>query len=187
MMNMMNTMKMNQMNQVAQNNMTITRLKKEFNLCSQDPELKSIGCKFIMEMGNFYIWRVTMNGPENTPYQGGIFTIRITFPFNYPKSGPEFRFLNKIYHLNVDFTDMTKLGHICLSYLNEWQSTGKVLSKKCYGVKQALYDIFCLFYNQGIESAYDKKMAQDYMQNPKQFETIAKQWTMQYAQSPMLS
>ena len=111
-MQMMNAMKVNQMNQIAQNNMTFKRLEKEFKLCSQDEQLKDIGCNFIMEKGNYYIWRVTMKGPNNTPYQGGIFTIRITFPLNYPKSGPEFRFLNKIYHLNVDFTDVNKFPQI---------------------------------------------------------------------------
>ena len=99
-MNMMNNM--NMMNQVAQNQKTFTRLKKEFQLCSQDLELKGLGCQFQMENNNCFIWRVTLKGPPETPYEGGIFTIRITFPYNYPSAGPEFRFLNPIYHLNVD-------------------------------------------------------------------------------------
>ena len=90
-------------------------------------------------------WKVTMLGPNNTPYEGGIFTIKITFPDDYPKLGAEFKFMNKIYHLNVDFKN--DFGHISLSSLNEWGLTGKVTDRPVYGVKQALFDIFCLFYN----------------------------------------
>ena len=188
--NMMNQMKMmNQMNMVNQINnnqfnLAVKRLQKEFMLCSNDEELKGLGCQFQME-NNYFIWRVTLKGPENTPYQGGIFTIRITFPNNYPKAGPEFRFLNQIYHLNVDFTDQTKLGHICLNFLNEWTTTGRVLEKPCYGVKQALIDIFCLFYNQNIDSAYSPKMAQEYQNNRNQFNSKAKEYTQKYAKSAM--
>ena len=186
--NMMNQMKMmNQMNMVNQINnnqfnLAVKRLQKEFMLCSNDEELKGLGCQFQME-NNYFVWRVTLKGPENTPYQGGIFTIRITFPNNYPKAGPEFRFLNQIYHLNVDFTDQTKLGHICLNFLNEWTSTGRVVEKPCYGVKQALIDIFCLFYNQNIDSAYSPKMAQEYQNNRNQFNSRAKEYTQKYAGS----
>ena len=186
--NMMNQMKMmNQMNMVNQINnnqfnLAVKRLQKEFMLCSNDEELKGLGCQFQME-NNYFVWRVTLKGPENTPYQGGIFTIRITFPNNYPKAGPEFRFLNQIYHLNVDFTDQTKLGHICLNFLNEWTTTGRVVEKPCYGVKQALIDIFCLFYNQNIDSAYSPKMAQEYQNNRNQFNSRAKEYTQKYAGS----
>ena len=183
-MNMMNNM--NMMNQVAQNQKTFTRLKKEFQLCSQDLELKGLGCQFQMENNNCYIWRVTLKGPPETPYEGGIFTIRITFPLNYPNSGPEFRFLNQIYHLNVDIVDQTKLGHICLNYLNEWTSTGKVADKPGYGVKQALIDIFCLFYNQNVKSAYNDTIAQEYESDKNNFNAKAKQYTQQYAKQSLL-
>ena len=190
MMNQMNMVKqMNMMNQINNNNinMAINRLKKEFMLCSNDEELKGIGCTFMFEPNNYFAWRVTLKGPENTPYEGGTFTIRITFPYNYPKKGPEFRFLNKIYHLNVDFVDKDKLGHICLNYLNEWKTTGKVVEKSCYGVKQALIDIFCLFYNQNIKSAYNEHMAEEYQTNVNQFNAKAKNYTQQYAQNAIYS
>jgi ubiquitin-conjugating enzyme E2 D/E len=160
-------------------NIAIKRLQKEFCLCQQDEELKGMGCNFCYEPNNYFAWRVTLKGPVGTPYEGGIFTIRITFPYNYPKAGPEFRFINKIYHLNVDFRN--DLGHISLNNINEWHTTGKVRSMPVYGVKQALFDIFCLFYKQGFESPYDEEMAMQYLNDRKKFDEIAKEWTMKYA------
>ena len=110
-----------------------------------------------------------MLGPLDSPYKGGVFIIKILFPEDYPKHGPEFRFENKIYHLNVD----PKNGHISLSSLNKWHSTGKVKSKKFYGVKQALFDIFCLFYKQGCDSPYDEKMIEQYKNDRKKFNETA--------------
>ena len=65
--------------------------------------------------------------------------------------------------------------------MNEWHTTGKVSNKSCYGVKQALFDIFCLFYNQGIDSPYDPKIAEEYRDRRKEFDAKAKDWTLKYA------
>ena len=171
-----------QMQSPGQFDMRMSRIQKEYNLCSNDADLIQIGCSFGTDGENNYnVWKVSMLGPQNTPYQGGVFTIKVFFPPEYPSKGAEFRFVNKIYHLNVDFKNQDSLGHICLSSLNEWSSTGKVSSKPCYGVKQALFDIFCLFYNQGIDSPYDEEIAEEYKNRRNEFDAKAKEWTKKYA------
>ena len=170
-----------QYNPMVNNPQILTRLTKEFQLCTQDNDLIQIGCNFGLENNNMFIWRVTMSGPVNTPYEGGLFTLNIIFPFDYPNHGPEFKFKNKMYHLNVINNEYHKdFGHICVNSINEWKLTGKVKGD-IYTVKQALFDIFCLFYNQGVESAYDEKMALSYKMNPQLFNAEAKKWTQMYA------
>ena len=182
-MNMMNNMNMNMQPGISMN-ATLTRLNKEFQLCQQDSELIQIGCSFGLVNNNIFNWKVTMVGPKGTPYEGGLFTILIIFPPNYPRFGAEFRFENKICHLNVDWrkNGVPGNGHICLTTLNEWKSTGRVKEKKGFGVKQALFDIFCLFYNQGIESPYDERLAALYRDNRVKFNEEARRWTKKYAQ-----
>ena len=161
------------------NPQVLTRLSQEYSLCTQDNDLIQIGCNFGLENNNIFKWRVTMVGPRNTPYEGGLFTILATFPPDYPMHGPEFKFMNKIYHLNVDFKN--DLGHICINSINEWRITGKVTGKPVYTVKQALFDIFCLFHNQGVEGAYDENMANLYVKQPEKFNEQARIWTRDYA------
>ena len=180
----MNNMNMNNMGNMNQmmlnaNPQVLTRLVKEYKLCTQDNDLIQIGCNFGIENNNYFTWRVTMMGPKNTPYDGGLFTITITFPQDYPNHGPEFKFKNRIYHLNVDF--QKDFGHICINSINEWRTTGKVTGKPIYTVKQALFDIFCLFYNQGIKSAYSEEMGYLYSNNPEKFNEEARKWTQMYA------
>ena len=180
----MNPMMMNQimnnhnMGQMDQTNIALARLTKEYKLCSNDNDLIQIGCNFGLD-GDLYHWRVTMTGPKNTPYEGGLFFISITFPEDYPNHGPEFKFKNQIYHLNVDWKN--DKGHICINSINSWRTSGKVIGRPVYTVKQALFDIFCLFYKQGIESAYDSQMANDYVNNIQKFNDEAKRWTKEFA------
>ena len=183
-MNPINQMNQMQMMQMMNQMQTLTRLKKEFELCNNDSELIQIGCSFGLINNNYFNWKVTIMGPKKTPYEGGIFTIHIIFPPNYPRNGAEFRFKNKIYHLNVDWREGVpgaEPGHICLSTLNEWKSTGKVVGKKGYAVKQALFDIFCLFFEQGTESPYYPEVVASYKQDKRPFEQKAKEWTKLYA------
>jgi ubiquitin-conjugating enzyme E2 D/E len=174
---------MNPQNQnLNQANKRLARIKKEFQLCCQDSDLIQIGCSFgLVNQDDYNVWKVSMIGPQNTPYASGVFTIKVFFPEEYPQKGAEFRFVNQIYHLNVDFKHEESKGHICLSTLNEWATTGKVASKSCYGVKQALFDIFCLFYNQGVDSPYDDEIAAEYRDRRKEFDAKAKEWTEKYA------
>ena len=160
-------------------NETMNRISQEYNFCVNDNDLVAIGCNFGLENNNIFTWRITMSGPTNTPYGGGLFTILATFPNDYPVHGPEFKFKNKIFHLNVNFSDDP--GHICISSLNDWRTRGKVKDLPFYTVKQALFDIFCLFYNQGVKGAYDQKMAELYMNNRQVFDAEARNWTQLYA------
>ena len=161
------------------NNFVLARLREEYSLCTQDNDLIQIGCNFGLENNNIQRWRITMLGPRNTPYEGGLFTILAIFPDDYPNHGPDFKFINKIYHLNVDFKN--DLGHICINSINAWRVAGQVPGKPVYTVKQALFDIFCLFYNQGVEGAYDEQMAKLYLNEPEKLNNEAKKWTQQFA------
>ena len=156
-------------------------IMKEFIKCKQDDDLPQIGCTFKLDNNSINVWKVTMNGPKDTPYANGIFLLKIYFPHDYPHHGPDFRFVNKIYHLNVDFRNMDTLGHISCNHLNEWHTTGKVHDWPEYGIKQALFDIFCLFYNQGIDDSYDETMAEEYYKERDIFNEKARKWTLQYA------
>lgn len=53
-----------------------------------------------------------LEGPEDTPYFGGIFHVSLTLPSQYPFRPPDARFLTRIYHPNIDAS-----GRICLDIL----------------------------------------------------------------------
>lgn len=44
-----------------------------------------------------------MQGPSETPYDGGVFQLGFSVPEHYPLQPPQVRFLTKIFHPNVHF------------------------------------------------------------------------------------
>ena len=50
---------------------------------------------------DLYVWNATMIGPESTPWEGGIFTLRLTFTEAYPTKAPKVRFISKMFHPNI--------------------------------------------------------------------------------------
>ena len=63
---------------------------------------------------NLRHFRVMLEGPRDSPYEGGRFKLELFLPEEYPMAPPKVRFLTKIYHPNVD-----KLGRICLDILKD--------------------------------------------------------------------
>ncbi|KAL2891092.1 Ubiquitin-conjugating enzyme E2-18 kDa [Ceratocystis lukuohia] len=46
------------------------------------------------------IWEALIQGPEGTPYEGGVFPAELKFPKDYPLSPPTMKFLGEIWHPN---------------------------------------------------------------------------------------
>ena len=113
-------------------------------------------------------WNITMLGPKNTPYEGGLFNIIADFPENYPDKGPKMRFVNKMYHCNIDAQ-----GNICISTLSKWKPKSNM--------SEVLPIIFALFFMQNPDSAFDSRKANLYKTNRAEFDKNAREYTQKYA------
>ncbi|BHF64591.1 ubiquitin-conjugating enzyme E2 S [Sparganum proliferum] len=64
--------------------------------------------------------KASIVGPRDTPFENGLFLIRLLLPTNYPAEPPKGFFLTKIFHPNVN----PRTGEICVDTLKkEWNPT----------------------------------------------------------------
>ena len=143
-------------------------LKTEYTKLQNDPIL-SLGCTVGLVNNDIFHWKISLMGPTDTPYAGGMFFLTADFTEKYPNSKPEVRFTNKIYHLNVSPSN----GHICISTLNQWKPKTPMVD--------VISAIFALFYSQNPASPYSGEMAREYESNRREFDRKAREWTHKFA------
>ena len=139
-------------------------LKQEFDNLQNNP-ITSLGVTVgLPDKNNIFKWKISLLGPQDTPYAGGIFILEANFPEGYPEQGPKIKFLTKIFHCNV-----FNWG-ICISTLNNWKPTpmDKVLS-----------DIFQLFYCNNPDN--NEQPSREFRTNRALFEQHCREWVKLYA------
>ncbi|KAF5381926.1 hypothetical protein D9757_007565 [Collybiopsis confluens] len=49
---------------------------------------------------DFFTWEALICGPKDTPFEGGVFTAKLTFPSDYPLSPFKMKFEPPLFHPN---------------------------------------------------------------------------------------
>ncbi|KAJ1922334.1 hypothetical protein H4219_000196 [Mycoemilia scoparia] len=86
-----------------------------------------------------------IQGPASTPYQDGVFKIKLSLSEDFPNSPPKGHFLTKIFHPNV-----SESGEICVNTLKkDWN--------RQLGIEHILITIKCLLIYPNPESALNEE------------------------------
>merc|ERR1719203_330416 len=146
------------------------RIKKELKEIAADGGKSGISVEVC---GDVTHWKGQIKGPEDSPYEGGIFTIDIVIPSQYPFTPPKMKFDTKVWHPNIS----SQTGAICLDILKgEWSPA--------LTIRTALLSLQALLSTPEPDDPQDAEVATQYRNDRKSFQAKAKQWTEEYAVDP---
>jgi ubiquitin-conjugating enzyme E2 D/E len=118
---------------------------------------------------DLFEWQATIMGPKDSPYEGGLFYLRIHFTKDYPFKPPKIHFITKIYHCNVNSS-----GGICLDILKKEWSPALTISK-------VLLSICSLMTDPNPDDPLVTSIADLYKSNREEHDKKAREYTLLYA------
>ncbi len=108
---------------------------------------------------NLFVWNATVFGPDETPWEGGVFSLRIIFSDSYPEKPPRVRFTSEVYHPNV-YSD----GTLCMDIIQDQWSP-------CHNICTILTSIQSLLCDPNPASPANPDAAQQYQTDRQSYNT----------------
>lgn len=143
------------------------RILKEKTQLSQDPPANCSAGP--VDDDDITRWSATIMGPEDSPYAGGLFYLKIKFPDNYPYAPPKIQFTTRIYHPNIN-----SRGGICLDILKDAWTPALTISK-------VLLSICALLTDPNPDDPLVGEIADLYVNDREAYEARAREYTERYA------
>jgi ubiquitin-conjugating enzyme E2 D/E len=144
----------------------LRRIQKEFQEIQRDPPCN---CSAGPIGQDILHWTGTIIGPPDTPYDGGIFVVDITFPPDYPFKAPHITFKTRVYHPKI-----SSGGAICLDILKDKWAPALTISK-------VLLSICSLLNDANPDDPLVPEIARQYKSDIQAFKQAARDWTRLYA------
>ncbi|KAJ1678316.1 E2 ubiquitin-protein ligase peroxin 4, partial [Spiromyces aspiralis] len=110
------------------------RLIKELGQIHHDGSLDPLVTLSPVSDEDLFTWKALLNGPPDTPYEGGVFELLISIPDSYPIQPPSLKFLTTVCHPNVKFDS----GEICLDILKDQWSPAWTIKSTCLAISLLL-------------------------------------------------
>ena len=115
---------------------------------------------------NLLEWEAFINGPENSPYEGGIFKLDVKIPEEYPYKPPSVKFVTYVYHPNIGAD-----GSICVDFL----STSKW--NPALTISKVLVSLMLLLVAPNASDPLDSRVANVYRNDIENYNKIVRQMT----------
>ena len=111
----------------------------------------------------------TMIGPDATPYEGGVFFLKIDLPVDYPFKPPKVVFTTKLLHPNI-----SENGHNNLDILKDQWSPALTISKVLLSLSSLLAD-------PNFDDPLRPELSALWKKDPEEYKKKVREATIKYA------
>ncbi|KAF1363267.1 putative ubiquitin conjugating enzyme Ubc8 [Lizonia empirigonia] len=146
------------------------------DICTQRVEIRAranrgLFAGNIVTLVNDNKFYVRFKGPEDTPFQGGLWKIHVELPDQYPYKSPSIGFVNRIFHPNIDELS----GSVCLDVINQtWSPMYDMIN---------IFEVFIpqLLRYPNPTDPLNGEAAALLMREPKSYDAKVKEYVQKYA------
>ncbi|XP_020206186.1 ubiquitin-conjugating enzyme E2 22 [Cajanus cajan] len=140
----------------------IKQLAKELKSLDESPPE---GIKVVVNDDDFSTIYADIEGPAGTPYDNGVFRMKLLLSHDFPHSPPKGFFLTKIFHPNIATN-----GEICVNTLKkDWNPS--------LGLRHVLIVVRCLLIEPFPESALNEQAGKLLLENYEEYARHARLYT----------
>lgn len=152
------------------------RLKRELTLLTTDPP-PGIAA-YLESEDDLSRWKAEISGPEDSPFEDGVFEVRIRIPSRYPMEPPICRFVSEPapYHPNID-----SQGRICLDTL---KSPPAGSWSPAVSLPSLLLSLRSLLAEPNPEDGLEAEISNLYKHHPEQWRAEARRRTQLHKSPP---
>lgn len=149
------------------------RILKELEESKNDEVNSKVSIKTLSESDLSHLLG-TIQGPEDSLYEGGTYQVDIQIPAEYPFRPPKMRFITKIYHPNIS----SQTGAICLDILKDKWSPIQT-------IQSTLLSLLSLLQSPEPNDPQDAEVAKHYLSDRESYERTVRFWAERYAGKPI--
>lgn len=130
---------------------------------------EDIDTALLTSLSNMNNFDLIMNGPKNSPYDGGKFVMNINIPEDYPFKSPNIVFKTRIYHPHI-----SKNGLICIETLGAGWGPN-------VGLLQSLMSIYALLFSPNNHNPKAEKITENDIKKHEKYCEKVSEKTHKYA------
>ena len=150
-------------------NIASRRIQREYLEFVRIEEISAYGIQLGLVGDDFTELEGTIEGPPDTPYEGGTYKLEIKIPDTYPFNPPKVRFLTKIWHPNV----CSVTGAICLVLEDQWAAA--------MTLRTVLLSLQLLMADPEPDEPQATVVGWQYSDNHSMFQKTARHWAAAFA------
>jgi ubiquitin-protein ligase len=144
-----------------------SRIMEEFNKVKNSKCIPIVKCEFMN--GDINNWKVAFEGTPCSPYEDGIFQLKVNLPDSFPSERPYLYFITKMFHPNIRQSD----GLVSLNLMYEWIQSRTI--------EEVIFGFIEVMDNPRVGSGYGEEPQQLLAKDRDKFFEKVEEYTYKYA------